>query len=129
MKKYGVKCGYCSIMGHTEDKCWKHGKDGKMPFATNNYLEVLVNDENATLEKLNCLCGTKHDIFTRTIIPRRHLLVESTDEETPDDHGIGHVDVNRNPTIRSKILTHFIKGMTSLSPIPRELESLENLVK
>jgi hypothetical protein len=100
-----------------------------MPSTTNNYLEVLVNDENATLEQFNRLCGTKHDIFTRTIIPKRRLLVKSTEEETTNDLGVGHADVNKNPTIRSKILTHFIKGKTSLSPIPRELESLENLVE
>jgi hypothetical protein len=37
----GVRCGYCFGMGHIENKCWKHGKDGKTSFSTNNYLEVL----------------------------------------------------------------------------------------
>lgn len=53
-KNYVVKCRYCFGMGHVEDKCWnkcwKHGKDGKMPSTTNNYLEVLVNDEDVTLK-------------------------------------------------------------------------------
>jgi hypothetical protein len=43
--------------------------------------------------------------------------------------------VNRESSIRSKILSHFIKGKISLTPmetvmmIPGELEQLENLVK
>jgi predicted aspartyl protease len=43
--------------------------------------------------------------------------------------------VNRENSIRSKILSHFIKGKISLTPmetvmmIPSELEQLENLVK
>jgi hypothetical protein len=106
-----------------------------MPSIANNYLEVLVNDEDVTLEELNHLCGTKHDIFTRARIPRRCLPMESTKEEVVDDHGVGHVDVDKNPIARSKILTHFIKGKFSLSPMETilvilgELESLESLVK
>ncbi len=43
--------------------------------------------------------------------------------------------VNQDTIVRSKILSHFIKGKISLSPmetilmIPRELEHLESLVK
>jgi len=43
--------------------------------------------------------------------------------------------VNREESVRSKILSHFIKGKISLTPmetvmmIPGELEHLENLVK
>jgi hypothetical protein len=45
------------------------------------------------------------------------------------------VVMNRENSIRSKILSHFIKGKISLTPmeivmmIPGELEQLENLVK
>ncbi len=45
------------------------------------------------------------------------------------------VGVNRDASVRSKILSHFIKGKILLSPmetilmIPRELEHLESLVK
>jgi hypothetical protein len=49
-KNCGVKCGYCSGMGHTENKCWKKGKDGKVSSVANNYLKVLVDDEEATFE-------------------------------------------------------------------------------
>jgi len=43
--------------------------------------------------------------------------------------------MNRETTVKSKILSHFIKGKIALSPmetvlmIPGELEHLENLVK
>jgi hypothetical protein len=61
--------------------------------------------------------------------------MESTKEEVVDDHGVGHVDVHRNPTVKSKILTHFIKEKISLSPMETilvllgELKSLESLVE
>jgi hypothetical protein len=45
-KNYGLKCSYYFGLGHTEERCWKNGKG--LP-ATTNYLEVLVNDEDATL--------------------------------------------------------------------------------
>jgi hypothetical protein len=63
-------------MDHTEYRCWKNGKDGKALSATNNYLEILVDDQEAALEQLIRLCGTKHHIFSRARIPRRRLPVE-----------------------------------------------------
>jgi hypothetical protein len=54
-------------------QCWKYTKPNS---GTNNYLEVLVNDETTTLEQLNHLCGTKHDVFFGVKIPRRKMLVE-----------------------------------------------------
>jgi hypothetical protein len=103
---------------------------------SNNYLEVLVNNEKVTLEQLNKLCDTKHDIFSRTRIPKRRLHVETLDVEVGDEGETKYVlDFGRNPTIHCKILHHFIKGKISLSPmetilaIPNELESLEIMVK
>jgi len=49
MEFYRMRRGYCYGMGHIEDMCWKHGKDDKTLFASNNYLKVLVNNEEATL--------------------------------------------------------------------------------
>jgi hypothetical protein len=37
-------------MGHIEDMCWKKGKEVKSHSTTNNYLEVLVDDELVTFE-------------------------------------------------------------------------------
>ncbi len=57
-------------MGHVED-IFKCQNDRKTLFTSNNYLEVLVDDDEATLEHLNRLCGMKHDIFSGVNIPRR----------------------------------------------------------
>jgi hypothetical protein len=46
----GLKCSFCFGLGHTKDKCWK--KTTKGPATTTNFLEFLVNDEEATLLKL-----------------------------------------------------------------------------
>jgi hypothetical protein len=40
-----------------EERCWK--KTSKGLLATTNFLEVLVDDEEAILVELNCVCG--HD--------------------------------------------------------------------
>jgi len=52
------------VLGIWKKKCCKIGKDGKGPSTTINFLEVLINDEHATLEKLNSLCGIKVDVFS-----------------------------------------------------------------
>lgn len=85
MKLYGLRCGYCSNTGHIKDMCWKCRKDGKIPFVANNYLEVLIDDEETTLEQLNRLCNMKHDVFSRAMIPRRHLPTETIDGEATKD--------------------------------------------
>jgi hypothetical protein len=46
----GVKCSFCSGLGHSEDRCWKKSKDGKSHSGAANFLEVLLNDEAATLQ-------------------------------------------------------------------------------
>ncbi len=58
----GLKFFFCSGMGHTKNRRWK--KNGKGPFASTNFLKALVNDEEATLTKLNQLCGVKHNVFS-----------------------------------------------------------------
>jgi len=60
-------------MGHIEDRFWK--KNGKGPFASTNFLELLVNDEEATLTKLNWLCGVKHNVFSKVKIPKCKLPI------------------------------------------------------
>ncbi len=130
-----MKCSFCSGLGHSKDRCWKK-KDGKSYPGTANFLEILLNDEEATLQQLNKLCGDEN-VFSYTRVPRRRMPVELTpagvvpQAEVAEDDGV----VNRESSIRSKILSHFIKGKVSLTPmetvmmIPGELEQLENLVK
>jgi len=132
----GVKCSFYSGLGHSKDRCWKKSKDGKPYSRAANFLEVLLNDEAATLQQLNELCGNEN-VFSYTHILRRRMLVELPPagvvpqaEATEDS-----IVMNRESSIRSKILSHFIKGKISLTSmetvmmIPGELEQLENLVK
>jgi predicted aspartyl protease len=97
---------------------------------------MLFNDEAATLQQLNKLCGSVN-IFSHTRVPRRRVPVEVVRggaDPTPQIVGDG-LGIDRDAVVRSKILSHFIKGKISLSPmetilmIPGELEHLESLVK
>ncbi len=132
----GIKCLFCSGLGHLEDRCWKKPKDGKSHSGTANFLGVLLNDEEATMQQLNKLCGNEN-IFEYTRVPRRKMLVEVAPGgvvPSPEAAGKG-TGVNWETFVRSEILSHFIKGKISLSPmetflmIPGELEHLESLVK
>jgi hypothetical protein len=132
----GVKCSFCARLGHSEDRCWKKPKDGKSHSGGANFVEVLLNDEEATLQQLNRLCGNEK-VFSYTRVPRRRMPVEVTptgNVPSPEVQGEG-TGVSRETTVKSKILSHFIKGKISLSPmetilmIPGELEHLESLVK
>jgi len=135
-ENYGIKCTFCSGLGHSKDRCWKKPKDGKSHSGIANFLEVLLNDEAATLQQLNKLCGDEN-LFSYTRVLRRRVPVDVAPGgamPTPKAVGDG-VDASRDTSVRSKILTHFIKGKVSFSPmetilmIPGDLEHLESLVK
>ncbi len=76
-KNCGVKCSFYSGLGHSEDKCWKKPRDGKTHPESANFLEVMLDDEEATLHQLNKLCGGEN-LFSYTRVPRRRMLVEVT---------------------------------------------------
>ncbi len=61
----GLKCTFCACLGHSEDRCWKKPKDGKPHSGTANFVEVLLDDEEATLQQLNRLCGSEK-VFSYT---------------------------------------------------------------
>ncbi len=132
----GVKCSFCAGLGHSEDKCWKKPKDGKVHPGSANFLEVLLNDEEATLHQLNKLCGSEN-LFSYTRVPRRRMPVEVAPAGTgpPPEASVEGARVNREEYLKSKILSHFIKRKISLTPmetvmmISGELEHLESLVK
>jgi len=132
----GIKCSFCSGLGRSEDRCWKKPKDGKPHSGAANFLEVLLNDEEATLQQLNKLCGNEN-VFSYTRVPRRRMLVEVAPASAgPSSEAEGeNTGMNRENSVRSKILSHFIKGKVLMTPmetvlmIPGELEHLENLVK
>jgi len=71
----GVKCSFCSGLGHSKDKCWRKSKDAKSHSGAANFLEVLLNDEVATLQQLNELCGNEN-VFSHVRVPRRRLPIE-----------------------------------------------------
>jgi predicted aspartyl protease len=132
----GVKCTFCIGLGHSEDKCWKKTKDGKSAFGAVNFLEVMFDDEAATEQRLNRLCGGEN-AFSYTRVPRRRTPVDVTPGGIAPvpEAGREGASMNREVPVKSKILLHFIKGKIALSPmetvlmIPGELEHLESLVK
>ncbi len=135
-KNCGIKCTLCIGLGHSEDKCWKKPKDGKSTAGVANFLEVLLDDGATTEQQLNKLCGNEN-LFSYTRVPRRRTLVDVAPggvAPIPEAEREG-VGASRDASVRSKILSHFIKGKISLSPmetilmIPGELEHLESLVK
>jgi len=97
-------------------------------------LEVLLNDEATTEQQLNKLCGNEN-LFSYTRVPRKRTPVEVTPERAGPIPEVAGEGVGRNTSVRSKILSHFIKGKISFSPmetilmIPGKLEHLESLVK
>jgi len=135
-ENYGIKCSFCSGLGHSKDRCWKKPKDGKPHSGAANFLEVLLNDEEATLQQLNKLCGNEN-VFSYTRVPRRKMPVEvaPASARPSSEAERKNTGMNRENSFRSKIVSHFIKGKVSMTPmetmlmIPGELEHLENLIK
>jgi len=130
----GIKCSFYSRF--SKDRCWKKPKDGKSHFGTTKFLEVLLNDEEATMQQLNKLCG-KENVFSYTQVPRRRMHVEVALSGTVQTLEIARkgTRINKETSVRFKILFHFIKGKISLSHMETilmilgELEHLESLVK
>jgi hypothetical protein len=73
-ENYGIRCSFCNGMGHLEDRCWKK-KDTKPSNSIANYLEVLINVEEATMTELNMICGANHHLTFGNRIPKRRLPV------------------------------------------------------
>jgi hypothetical protein len=97
---------------------------------------VLLDDGATTEQQLNKLCGNEN-LFSYTRVPRRRTPVDVAPggvAPIPEAEREG-VGMSRDTSVRSKILSHFIKGKISLSPmetilmIHGELEHLESLVK
>jgi len=80
-----------------------------------NFLEVLLNDEEATMQQLNKLCGNEN-VFSYTQILRRRIPVEVAPSGTIHTPKVARevIGISRETLIRSKITSHFIKGKISL---------------
>jgi hypothetical protein len=74
-KNYGIKCTFCAGLSHFKDKCWKKPKGGKLHSRVANFLEVLLNDEETTMQQLNKLCRNEN-LFSYTQVPRRRIPVD-----------------------------------------------------
>jgi hypothetical protein len=53
--------------------------------ATTNFLEVLVDDEKATLAELDRVCGKDQHIFSGVKIPKRGLSIIANLEEEQEE--------------------------------------------
>jgi len=99
-------------------------------------LEVLVDDEKV---EFNRICGGDLHIFSGVRIPKRRLLITTNPIEEQEERIVEEEQRGANmgfeTIVKSKILSHFIKGKISLTPmetiliILRGLEYLEGLVK
>jgi hypothetical protein len=105
-KNCGIKCTFCSGLGHSEDICWKKPKDGKSQSGATNFLEVMLNDEAATEQQLNKLCGNEN-LFSYTRVPRRRTLVDvAPGGAVPIPAAVGEgVGAIQDTSIKSKILS------------------------
>jgi len=96
---------------------------GKRFIVVVNYLEVLVNDEKTTLAKLNQLCGANNNVFSGTKIPKQRNLVVAPEvdrnkEKVVEKGGVTQRRFGNEMSItKSKILTHFLKGKISFTPL------------
>jgi hypothetical protein len=96
----------------------------------------LLDDEEATLQQLNRLCGNEK-VFSYTRVLQRRIPVEVPPTGNVPSPEVAEEDtrVSRETIVKSKILLHFIKGKIALSQmetvlmIPGELEHLESFVK
>jgi hypothetical protein len=116
--------------------CWKKPKDGKSNSKATKFLEVLMDDEEVTMQQLNKLCGNEK-FFSYTRIPKRRMPIEVALDgimQTLEANG-ERMGMNRETSIKSKIFSHFIKKKISLSPmeiilmIPGEIKHLESPIK
>jgi hypothetical protein len=92
---------------------------------------VLVNEKEATLAKLNILCGVKHNVFGVRMPKKRIPIRASTfggglkDLFKDESKEARRTRVDGN--IKSKILSHFFKGKISLTPMENILIILGEL--
>jgi hypothetical protein len=89
----GLKCSFYFDLGHMEDWCWK--KFAKGPSATTNFLEILVDDDEATFSKLNWVCGGDQHVFSGVKIPKKRLLI-ATNPTKEQEEGVvdEYMDMN-----------------------------------
>jgi len=107
----GMKCSFCSSLGHSEDRCWKKPKDGKVHPGSTNFLEVLLNNEEANVQQLNRLCGNEN-IFSHTRAPRRRMLVEVvTGSAVPSLEVAKGVTIHQGLGVNEKVSSTIVRDL------------------
>ncbi len=123
----GIKCSFCSGLGHSEDKCWKKPKDGKTHFGATNFLEVLLNDEEATMQQLNKLCGNEN-IFSHTRAPRKRMLVEvATGGDVPSPEVAKGVTIHQVLGVDEKVSSTTVQDLPAYEASIDTDKKTENL--
>jgi hypothetical protein len=108
---YGMKCSFCSGLGHSKDRCWKKPKDGKTHFGTANFLEVLLNNEETTVQQLNKLCGNEN-IFSHTRTPRRKMPVKvATGGDVPSPEVAKGVTIHQGLGVDEKVSSTIVQDL------------------
>jgi hypothetical protein len=106
----GIKCSFYLGLGQSKDRCWKKPKDGKSHSGVANFLELLLNDEEATMQQFNKLCRDEN-VFSCTRVLRRRMFIEVAPSgivQIPEITREG-TGINKESSVKSKILSHFIK--------------------
>ncbi len=107
----GMKCSFCSGLGHSKDKCWKKPMDGKSHFGAANFLEVLLNNEETTMQQLNRLCGNEN-IFSHTRPPRRRMPVEvATGGDVPSLEVAKGVTIHQGLGVDEKVSSTIVQDL------------------
>ncbi len=75
-----LKIVACGRLGHIEEHCWK--KDSKPGASTTNYLELLVDNEEAVRTHFDKICGDNHELFSHTMVPKQWVPMDTTIGET-----------------------------------------------
>jgi hypothetical protein len=116
------------------------GMEGDLLLLQNTW-RCLLMMKTATLVGLNQLCGAKNNIFSKTKIPKCKNLIVAPEVDISKkeivEEGIATQGKfgNEMSVAKSKILTHFLKGKISFSPLETiltilgELEYLEGIIK
>ncbi|CAM6006889.1 unnamed protein product [Sphagnum balticum] len=106
-------------LGHSEDKCWKKPRDGKSASGMANFLEIMLNDEVATKQQLNRLCGNEN-AFSYTRLARRKRDSETTENQASV--------VSASPSIRKICVSKTHRSKTLHLPIEISDCIIEGLV-
>jgi len=127
----GMKCSLCSGLGHSKDRCWKVPKDGKVHHGSANFLEVLLNNEEANMQQLNRLCGNEN-IFSHTRAPRRRMPVEIvTGGDVPSPEVGEGVTIHQGLGVDEKVCSTIVQDLPAYEAsidTDKKTENLEAVV-